>query len=49
MPVTGWVFHSMAKRPDWAMKSTTALNINELILFNMFGYPRNTLCCNVRM
>ena len=27
----------MAKRPDWAMKSWTALNINEFILFDMFG------------
>ena len=28
------VCHSMAKRPpDWAMKSWTALNINEFILF----------------
>ena len=30
--------HSMAKRPDWAMKSWTALNINEFILFDMFQY-----------
>ena len=29
----------MAKRPDWAMKSWTALNINEFILFDMFGSP----------
>ena len=29
----------MAKRPDWAMKSRTALNINEFILFDMFGSP----------
>ena len=26
----------MAKRPDWAVKSWTALNINEFILFDMF-------------
>ena len=25
----------MAKRPDWVMKSWTALNINEFILFDM--------------
>ena len=29
--------HSMAKRPDWVMKFWTALNINEFILFDMFG------------
>ena len=29
----------MAKRPDWVMKSWTALNINEFILFDMFGSP----------
>ena len=29
----------MAKRPDWAMKSRTVLNINEFILFDMFGSP----------
>ena len=29
----------MAKRPDWAMKSRTPLNINEIILFDMFGSP----------
>ena len=33
------VCHSMAKRPDWTMKSWTALNINEFILFDMFGSP----------
>ena len=27
----------MAKRPDWVMKSWTALTINEFILFDMFG------------
>ena len=27
----------MVKRPEWAMKSWTDLNINEFILFNMFG------------
>jgi len=37
--VFNWVCHSMAKRPDWVMKSWTALNINEFILFDMFG------CC----
>ena len=26
----------MAKRPDWVMKSWTALNVNEFILFDMF-------------
>ena len=31
--------HSMAKRPDWAMKSWTALNINEFILFDVFRSP----------
>ena len=31
--------HSMANRPDRAMKSWTALNINEFILFDMFRYP----------
>ena len=34
--------HSMAKRPDWAMKYRTVLNINEFILFDMFG----RLCIN---
>ena len=29
----------MAKRPNWAMKSWTALDINEFILFDMFGSP----------
>ena len=29
----------MAKRPDWAMKSWTAVNINEFILLDMFGSP----------
>ena len=29
----------MAKRPDWAMKSWTALNINEFLLFDMFETP----------
>ena len=29
----------MAKRPDWAMKSRTALNINEFILFDIFRSP----------
>ena len=29
----------MAKRPDWVMKSWIALNINEFILFDMFGSP----------
>ena len=29
----------MAKRPDWATKSWTALNINEFILIDMFGSP----------
>ena len=34
MPVTDYrVCHSMAKRLVWAMKSWTALNINEFILF----------------
>ena len=28
-----------AKRPDWVMKSWIALNINEFILFDMFGSP----------
>ena len=32
-----WVCYSMAKRPDWAMKSRAALNINEFLLFDMFG------------
>ena len=27
-----WVCHALAKRPDWAMKSRTALNINEFLL-----------------
>ena len=31
------VCHSMAKRPDWAVKSWTALNIKEFVLFDMFG------------
>ena len=29
----------MAKRPDRAMESRTALNINEFILFGIFGSP----------
>ena len=29
----------MAKRPDWVVKSWTALNINEFTLFDMFGSP----------
>ena len=28
----------MAKRPDWAMKSWTALNINEFILFDVIHF-----------
>ena len=32
-----WVCHPMAKRPDWAMKSWTAWNINEFMLFDMSG------------
>ena len=32
------VCHSMAKRPD-VLESWTALNINEFILFDMFGSP----------
>ena len=27
----------MAKRPNWVMKSWTTLNINEFVLFDMFG------------
>jgi len=33
---------SITKRPDWAMKCGTALNINEFILFDMFGWNRST-------
>ena len=33
------VCHSLAKQPDWAMKSWAALNIDELILLDMFGSP----------
>ena len=36
----GWLCYYMAKRPDWAMKSRTALTVNnEFILFGMFGSP----------
>ena len=34
-----WVSYSTAKRPDWAMQSWSALNINEFTLFNMFESP----------
>ena len=37
MPVTGWICHSIAKRPDWAMKARTALTINMFLLFDIFG------------
>ena len=40
MPVTVQLLcHPIAKRPDWAMKSRTALNINGFVLFGMFGSP----------
>ena len=32
---------SITKRSDWAMKCRTALNINEFILFDMFGWNRS--------
>ena len=35
----GWLCYYMAKRPDWAMKSRTALTVNEFILFGMSGSP----------
>ena len=38
-----WVCYSMAKRPDWVMKSRTALNINEFSLFGMSGSPWRNL------
>ena len=41
MLVTVWLvfFYSMAKPPDWAMESWTALNIKEFTLFDMFQDP----------
>ena len=38
-----WVCYSRAKRPDWVMKSRTALNINEFSLFGMSGSPWRNL------
>ena len=32
------VCHSMAKQPDWAMTSRTALNINEFVLFDIVSF-----------
>ena len=41
MLVTVWLgfCYSMAKPPDWAMESWTALNIKEFTLFDMFQDP----------
>ena len=41
MPVTVWLefCYSMAKPPDLAMESWTALNIKEFTLFDMFQDP----------